>query len=163
MNFLNIINFLDMPIQLWVFWLVLGVVFCFAEIIFPTAFIEFAMGLSALAVSLLSLYTGNFLLQTVVWLALSTAIAIASRKLVPRQRSQQLEDAGEAETLTVIPAGQKGRALYNGNSWSAYCDDPKLSIPARQKVLVLRREGNTLVVMPLNILDISEPPQPQER
>jgi membrane protein implicated in regulation of membrane protease activity len=132
----------------WMFWLILGVALCFSEIIFPTAFIEFAMGLSALLVSLLSLSIDNFLVQATIWLCLSTAIAIATRKLVPRRRVQTLEDSAEAETLSPIPAGQKGRVLYESNSWYAYCDNPAQALPARLKVEVVRREGNTLVVRP---------------
>jgi membrane protein implicated in regulation of membrane protease activity len=158
----------------WMFWLILGVVFCFAEIVFPTAFIEFAMGVSALLVSLISLYIDNFAVQAFLWLCLSTAIAIAARKLAPRRRVRTLEDASEAETLTPIAPGQKGRALYEGNSWFAYCEDPEMALPARLKVEVIRREGNTLVVMPpFGFVPRSEshpisppeahPPQPDQR
>jgi membrane protein implicated in regulation of membrane protease activity len=143
---------------LWMFWLILGVLFCFAEILFPTAFIEFAMGLSALVVSLLSLYIDNFAVQAFVWLCLSTAIAIAARKFAPRRRVKTLEDALVAETLTPIAPGQRGRALYEGNSWYAYCEDPTLALPAHFKVDVLRREGNTLVIRPpLDFVPIPEP------
>jgi membrane protein implicated in regulation of membrane protease activity len=53
-----------------------------------------------------------------------------------------------AKTLTDIPAGEKGRVLYEGGSWAAQCADPTMTIPPDCPVQVIRQQGTTLVVMP---------------
>ncbi|NJM73409.1 MAG: NfeD family protein [Scytonema sp. RU_4_4] len=135
-------------------WLLAGSALCLMELLLPTAFVAFMMGISALIVAFLSqIILGKLWLQVVVWLLLSTALIILSRRFVtlPR-RTAKIQHAIIAETLTEIPAGKPGRVLYEGNSWRARCDDEKLSIPANQRVYVTRREGTTLIVMPENLL-----------
>lgn len=135
-------------------WLLAGSGLCLMELFLPTAFVAFLMGISAIVVAFLSqAILGKLWLQVVVWLLLSTALVLLSRRFVrlPRRKSK-IQDAIIAETLTEIPAGKTGRVLYEGNSWRALCDDEKLSIPPNQRVYVTRREGTTLIVMPENLL-----------
>ncbi|WP_066379275.1 MULTISPECIES: NfeD family protein [unclassified Anabaena] len=135
-------------------WLVAGSALCLTELFLPSAFIAFMMGISALIVALLSQFGVTSLwLQVIAWLLLSTLLVLFSRRfLQPRRRKSKIQDAIIAETLTEIPAGKTGRILYEGNSWRALCDDEQLSIPAHQRVYVVRREGTTLIVMPENLL-----------
>ncbi|AFY45974.1 membrane protein implicated in regulation of membrane protease activity [Nostoc sp. PCC 7524] len=142
-----------MPIYTLI-WLLAGSVLCLMELFFPSAFIEFMMGISALIVALLSQFGLTSLwLQVVAWLLLSTLLIVLSRRfLQPRRRKSKIQDAIVAETLTEIPAGKTGRVLYEGNSWRAQCDDDKLSVAAYERVYVVRREGTTLIVMPENLL-----------
>jgi len=135
-------------------WLLAGSGLCLMELFLPTAFVAFLMGISAIVVAFLSqAILGKLWLQVVVWLLLSTALVVLSRRFVrlPHRKSK-IQDAIIAETLTEIPAGKTGRVLYEGNSWRALCDDEKLSIPPNQRVYVTRREGTTLIVMPENLL-----------
>jgi membrane protein implicated in regulation of membrane protease activity len=135
-------------------WLLGGAILCLMELFLPSAFVEFMMGISALIVALLS-FVGltNLWLQVVVWLLLSTALIVLSRRfLQPRQRQSKIQNAILAETLTEIPAGESGRVLYEGNSWRAQCDDDKISLAPHQRVYVVRREGTTLIVMPEYLL-----------
>lgn len=137
-----------------IIWLLAGSALCLIELFLPTAFVAFLMGISAIVVAFLSqVILGKLWLQVVVWLLLSTALVLLSRRFVtsPRRRSK-IQDAIIAETLTEIPAGKTGRVLYEGNSWRARCDDEKLSISPNQRVYVTRREGTTLIVMPENLL-----------
>jgi membrane protein implicated in regulation of membrane protease activity len=76
----------------------------------------------------------------------------ATQRLLPKKTAKPLESATEAETLTEIPAGKTGRVLYEGNSWRAVCSDETISIAPHEKVHVVRREGNTIVVLPLSLL-----------
>ncbi len=135
-------------------WLLAGSGLCLMELFLPTAFVAFLMGISAIVVAFLSqAILGKLWLQVVVWLLLSTALVLLSRRFVtPPRRKSKIQDAIIAETLTEIPAGKTGRVLYEGNSWRALCDDEKLSIPPNQRVYVTRREGTTLIVMPENLL-----------
>ncbi|BAZ83007.1 MAG: NfeD family protein [Sphaerospermopsis kisseleviana] len=135
-------------------WLVAGIILCLMELLLPTAFVEFMMGISAFAVALLS-YLGlsSLWLQVILWLLLSTVLVVFSRRfLQPPTRRSKISDAVIGETLTEILPGQAGRVLYEGNSWRARCDDDKLSLAPGQKVYVVSREGTTLIVMPENIL-----------
>ncbi|TAF06661.1 MAG: NfeD family protein [Nostocales cyanobacterium] len=135
-------------------WLLAGIVLCLMELLLPTAFVQFIMGISALVVALLS-YLGleSIWLQVVIWLSLSTLLVVVSRRfLQPPARKSKITDAVIGETLTEILPGQAGRVLYEGNSWRARCDDDKISIGTGQTVYVVSREGTTLIVMPENVL-----------
>ncbi|MBE9234030.1 NfeD family protein [Cuspidothrix issatschenkoi LEGE 03284] len=135
-------------------WLLAGSVLCLIELLLPSAFVSFMMGISALTVGLLSyLGVGNLWIQVAIWLLLSTMLVILCRRfLQPRRRKSKIQDALVGETLTEILPGQVGRVLYEGNSWRARCDDDKISLSPQQMVYVVRREGTTLIVMPDNLL-----------
>jgi membrane protein implicated in regulation of membrane protease activity len=133
-------------------WLVAGAILCLMEMFLPTAFVEFMMGISALLVAGISLVLPQFPLQVVLWLVFSTVLIYLSRRFMPRRRIMIIEDAREGETLTAIAAGETGRVLYEGNSWRARCEDYEQAIAPHQKVYVVRREGNTLIVMPEHLL-----------
>ncbi|MEB3148741.1 MAG: NfeD family protein [Sphaerospermopsis sp.] len=135
-------------------WLLAGSGLCLLELFFPSAFVAFMMGISALIVAILSLFGINLWLQVAIWILLSTLLILLSRRFLQprRHKSSKIQDAIIAETLTEIPAGKTGRVLYEGNSWRARCDDDKLDITAYQRVYVVRREGTTLIVMPENLL-----------
>jgi membrane protein implicated in regulation of membrane protease activity len=134
-------------------WLLAGAVLCFMELILPTAFVAFMLGISAFVVALVSLIFPQLGLQVFLWLGLSTAFVLFSRYFLPSpRRMTKIRDAIEAETLTEIAAGKAGRVIYEGNSWRARCEDHTLAIAPRQKVYVVRREGTTLIVLPENLL-----------
>lgn len=142
-----------MSINLVWLWLLIGVALCAIELVLPTAFVSFAMGISAVVVAIAVPILPHLGLQVFVWLALSTACVLLSRRLIPApQRHSKIRDATVAETLTEITAGKEGRVLYEGNSWRAKCADEKLSILPHQKVYVVSREGTTLIVMPESII-----------
>lgn len=135
------------PITLW---LIIGFGLCSLEFFVPTAFVEFMMGVGAIAVAI-----ACFLLklspnaQIALWLIFSTAAVIASRRfLTPKTSKRVLSDAPEAETLTAIAAGKAGRVLYEGNSWRAKCADETIDIPPNEVVYVVRQEGTTLYILP---------------
>jgi membrane protein implicated in regulation of membrane protease activity len=107
------------------------------------------MGLSAIAVALVALVIPNFGIQVTLWLLFSTLLIIVSRRFMPvRSTKLKQNDAIEGETLTAIEPGQTGRVLYEGNSWRAECQDQEISISVSQKVYVVGRKGNTLIVYP---------------
>jgi len=135
-----------------IFWLLAGAALCLMELFVPTAFIIFMMGLSAFVVAALSLVLPVVSLQVALWMVLSVASIFFLRRLLPKVKVATFSDAEEVETLTEIPAGEAGRVLYEGNSWRAKCEDETLAIPANQKVIIIRRQGNTLFVMPEKLL-----------
>ncbi|NES72772.1 MAG: NfeD family protein [Okeania sp. SIO2D1] len=138
-----------------IFWLLAGAILCFLELLVPTAFVEFIMGLSAFVVAGVSLLIPSISVQVALWMIFSVASIFAFRRLLPNQTVATIADAQEAETLTEILPGQPGRVIYEGNSWRAKCDDESGAIAAHEKVIVVRREGNTLFVLPENLLNSS--------
>lgn len=129
-------------------WLGLGLAFCVFEVITPTAFVELMMGISALAVAVISLVIPQFYLQALIWLLLSVLLIGLVRRFVPKRTARILQAEVEAETLTQIPAGQTGRVIYEGSSWQARCEDENLTIESKTKVYVVGRKGTTLFIIP---------------
>ncbi|MDX2100886.1 MAG: NfeD family protein [Leptolyngbyaceae cyanobacterium bins.59] len=134
-------------------WLVAGAILCASELVLPTAFIAFVMGISALAVALFSLVVPYLGLQVLVWMILSLGLFFLSRRFIRPPKAARNIDAVEAKTLTAILPGATGRVLYEGNSWQARCDDEHLAIEPNQRVYVVGRKGTTLLVLPQKLLD----------
>ena len=61
-------------------------------------------------------------------------------------------DSTEARTLTAIPPGRSGRVMYEGSSWQACCSDTEVAIASDERVVVVGRQGNTLIVLPESVL-----------
>ncbi len=135
-------------------WLIAGVILCLMELIVPTAFVEFMMGIAALLVAVVSLVLPNHTLLVALWLVFSILLIIFSRRFfTPKRRITDFGDDREGETITTISPGKTGRVLYEGNSWRAKCADRIIEIPPHQKVYVVGKEGNTLIVLPENLLN----------
>jgi membrane protein implicated in regulation of membrane protease activity len=125
---------------------------CVAELVVPTAFTLFVLGLSAFLVSLVTLVLPLKMgFQVALWMLFSVAFVFLSHRLMPKRKVASIQEATEAKTLTEILPGETGRVIYEGNSWPARCDDEKVAIAPQQKVYVVRREGTTLIVMPENM------------
>jgi|JFJP01.1.fsa_nt_gi membrane protein implicated in regulation of membrane protease activity len=138
-------------------WLIIGLALWAIELLvpLPTMLIAGAMGLAAILVAAIAFLLPNLIpmaLQILAWMLISGILVNLSRRFIPRD-SYQLQEASEGFTLTEIPAGQTGRVQHEGVSWKARCDDPQIAIAADQKVIVLRRQGTTLIVVPENWLD----------
>ena len=136
------------------FWVIVGGVLCSMELIFPTAFVSFMMGIAALLVAIASLFFPQYTLLTGLWLLFSTVLIILSRRLfTPKRRSSITGDDSEATAIGGIPAGSAGRVLYEGNSWRAICADKTRDIAPSEPVYVVRKQGNTLIVLPIEMLE----------
>ncbi|WP_228055376.1 NfeD family protein [Lusitaniella coriacea] len=136
-----------------ILWIVVGAILCLMEFFFPSAFIEFMMGIGALLVAGVSLFVPSFPLQVTLWLLFSTILIILSRRVfTPKRRTSNLGEDREGETLTEIQPGQAGRVLYEGSSWRAKCGDEEQFLVSGEPVYIIGREGNTLIVMPKNLL-----------
>ncbi|MEY2984015.1 MAG: hypothetical protein RLZZ568_632 [Cyanobacteriota bacterium] len=130
-------------------WIIAGSGLCLIEVFVPIAFVAVMMGLSAIATAGLALVVPSFTLQAVFWLSLSVVLIAISRRFVPRRASQlALKDASEGKMLSDLAPGRSGRVLYEGNSWRAECDDPHQAIAVNDKVYIVGRRGNTLLVYP---------------
>ena len=124
------------------------------EFFFPTAFVAFMMGITALIVAAISLFVPQYTLLVALWLVFSTLLILMSRRfLTPKRKQAHRGDAEEGETITAIAPGKTGRVLYEGNSWQARCADINEEIAPNQPVYIVDRQGTTLVVLPVNMLN----------
>ncbi len=134
-------------------WLLAGIALCLAELVLPTTFIVFNLGLAAILVSLVALVLPAANLLIALWVIFALLGVWASRRfLIPKKQRQDLGDAREGKTLTTIPPGKTGRVLYEGNSWPAQCVEESMTISVAESVYIVERQGNTLIVMPSNLL-----------
>lgn len=132
-----------------IFWLTAGITLCVMEMVFPTSFMEVILGLSAIIVAGVALVIPSFGIQVAIWMVLSLILLVLVRRFLPKPTPfTMMDDSRDAKTLTSIPPGDTGRVLYEGGSWQARCGDETLAIAAHQKVYVVARKGNTLVVVP---------------
>lgn len=134
-------------------WLLVGLALCSAELLLPTAFVAFVMGISALIVALVALVLPVVGLQVLIWMMLSLGFVWLTRRFLPPRKRSNSMDAVEARTLTEILPGEGGRVLYEGNSWQARCEDRQVTIPAGQQVYVVGRLGTTLMVVPQKLIE----------
>ncbi|MGF1588557.1 MAG: NfeD family protein [Pleurocapsa sp.] len=136
------------------FWIIVAGILCSMEFVFPTAFVSLMMGIAALLVAILSLFLPQYTLLMGLWLVFSTGLTILSRRLfTPKRKISITGDDFEATAIGGIPAGSAGRVLYEGNSWRAKCADETRDIAPSEPVVVVRKQGNTLIVLPSKMLD----------
>jgi membrane protein implicated in regulation of membrane protease activity len=122
------------------------------ELLIPTAFVQLMMGISAIVVAVVSPLVPNLFLQVILWLLFSISSILLSRRLLTSKKTSRRaswDSDTEGETLTEIPPGHSGRVLFEGNSWRAVCEDENLAIASHQKVYIVSRKGNTLIVLPV--------------
>jgi membrane protein implicated in regulation of membrane protease activity len=132
-------------------WLIVGAGLCLLELFVPTAFTAVCMGASALLVSLLALALPSaFGLQIFVWLLGSGGLAAIGYRINRQRTSSTIRSATEAEALTAMMPNQTGRVLYEGSSWRARSAEGAEPIAPQDKLYVVGREGNLLIVMPMH-------------
>ncbi|GAB4304026.1 MAG: NfeD family protein [Geminocystis sp.] len=149
MNILGIEKIMSSPLV----WLIIGCILCLMEFIFPTAFVELMMGLSAIIIAGLALIIPYNNLLIVLWMVLSVLLIYFAKKyLEPKKKDPLLLEGNEGITITAIEAGKTGRVMYEGSLWLAICSDETMKIPPDEKVFIVSREGNILSVLPRKLL-----------
>ncbi len=92
--------------------------------------------------------------QIFYWMGISVALSIWIRPIFIVRKKFVIPEATEATTISEILAGETGMVTYEGASWKARNEDSQ-GIAPRQKVYVLRREGNTLIVVPDKLIHVN--------
>jgi membrane protein implicated in regulation of membrane protease activity len=138
-------------------WLIIGTTLCLIELVVPTAFTAFCLGLSALLVSMVALLVPSWLgVQIAIWMLLSCGLIALGYRINKKRTSRKIQASTEAEALTAMMPNQTGRVLYEGASWQAKCADGVESIEPHDRLHVVDREGTTLIVMPMHQLGIKD-------
>jgi membrane protein implicated in regulation of membrane protease activity len=138
-------------------WLIVGTALCLLELIVPTAFTAVCLGMSALLVSLLALVLPSWVgLQIAIWMLGSCGFVAWGYHTNKKRTPRKILEATEAEALTAMMPNQTGRVLYEGASWRAKCAEGVDSIEPQEKLHVVGREGNLLIVMPMHLLEVRD-------
>lgn len=147
------------------FWLFLAFTLSGIELIVPKVLginlkrYPLMMGICALIVSLIlfrasatlgffwhDIMYDRFDIQVMYWMGLCFPFLVWVRPIFVKRKKVTISETVEATTVTDILPNSKGKVLYEGCFWSAKCVDSSEKILAGEKVYVLRREGNTLMV-----------------
>jgi membrane protein implicated in regulation of membrane protease activity len=88
------------------------------------------------------------------WMVISLALSVWIRPLLIVRKKFVIPAATEATTIYEILPGETGMVMYEGAPWKARNEDYQ-EIAAKQKVYVLHREGNTLIVIPDRLIHIN--------
>ncbi|MEK0179036.1 NfeD family protein [Microcoleus anatoxicus] len=92
--------------------------------------------------------------QIFYWMGISLALSIWIRPIFIVRKKFVIPEATEATSISEILSGETGMVIYEGASWKARNEDNQVIAP-RQKVYVLRREGNTLIVVPDKLIHVN--------
>ena len=138
----------------WAIWLIIGIIAVIIEI-FDPAFFFLALGVGAIATSLLSLtplIRDSLFGQLIIFAVLSFVTFLLMKKL----GKKMLADSGEETNVYALKgktgvvtqkiySQARGRVKIGGEEWSAICkDDSELEVDSR--VVVLGIDGNKLIV-----------------
>jgi membrane protein implicated in regulation of membrane protease activity len=167
-NFFSILAQINQPFFVFTppwFWFTSGMVLMLGDWLFLRKlppnfrFIILSMGAAAIFQSLVlwrgGIFFGlnwNYLMydqfenQIGYWIGVSITFIIWIRPVLIKRKKFVIQSSQEGTTITEILPGKKGRVLYEGSSWQAACVNAEDAIAAEQKVYILRREGNTLIV-----------------
>ncbi|TAD96315.1 MAG: NfeD family protein [Oscillatoriales cyanobacterium] len=136
-----------------ILWLIVGVVLSAIDLFIQKTqpqkyrFYVLMMGVSALIESFI-------LWRIFYWMGISLALSIWIRPIFIVRKKFVIPEATEATSISEILSGETGMVIYEGASWKARNEDNQVIAP-RQKVYVLRREGNTLIVVPDKLIHVN--------
>ncbi len=134
-------------------WLIVGASLCLVELVVPTALAAVFLGLGAMVMSILALILPPWIgLQVALWLACTVSIAWLGQRFLPKRSAIDFIHS-EAQALTAISPSKVGRVLYEGSSWRAKCGDGVSLMAPDQQLHVIGREGTTLLVVPMYMLE----------
>lgn len=109
-----------------------------------------SLAIAALITSVIALTVPSVAVQVLLWGILSICLALVLRGLEPRE-SQELMPLPEAKVYEAIPPGGEGYVHYSGSNWRARCQMSDVAIDVGASVLVVSRQGNTLIVLPSSV------------
>lgn len=128
-------------------WLVGGLMLVGFSLFVPRPTVA-ALGFAGILTALVALSISLFPSQLLVWGVLSSGFTLILRGLVPKE-SQALKPSRYARVSELIPPGGTGRVHYEGAIWHARCQISDGAIAADSPVVVVGRQGNTLIVLPI--------------
>ena len=135
---------------MWYIWLIAAGIFFIVEII-TVGFLVFWLGVSALLAMVVSLFTDNLFIQTLVFVISSCILIPLTKPLVNKFISKDDDVKTNAfslinkvgiVTMDILP-NSIGQVKVNGELWSAQSDtDIELKIGQKVKILKIDEEKN---------------------
>lgn len=145
---MDLLQLLGQPVDP-VIWLAAGLMLMGISVLTPHPLLA-AMGFAGLVTALVALSVPILAKQLLIWGILSSAILLIFYGLMPRP-GQTRQPVAQAQVSERIAAGKVGRVFYNGVQWNARCQISDVAIAPEQRVSVVGRQGNTLIVLPAPI------------
>lgn len=141
---------------MWQVWLIIAGAFVILEIA-TMGFLVFWFAMGALVAMVLSFFVDNVIIQSVVFLVVSTILLFATKplvnKIMPKEsfvktNSYSIEGKVGKVTVDIEPIEGKGQIKVSGEAWSAKSADDTY-IPKDTEVVVEKIEGVKAIVKPL--------------
>ena len=146
---------------MWYIWLIASGIF-FAIEIATVGFLIFWLGIAALFAMIVSFFTSNVLIQTAVFVVVSSILLVFTRPLVNKYiikisdtKPGHLTNASSLihkhgiVTSDINTIEGHGLVKVNNQVWSAKCEQ-EITIPEGTEVEVIKIEGVKLIVAPIN-------------
>jgi membrane protein implicated in regulation of membrane protease activity len=144
--------------QAWLIWLIIAAIFIAAEV-FTSGFFLLWFGVGALAAAIVAMLgVSSFAAQTLIFLAVSVALVVASRTIFEkffnrpadanRLRSGIDTIVGQVGTVVESSRGalNEGAVRVYGSVWTAFPAEGEWPLQEGDSVAVERIEGNSIYV-----------------
>ena len=141
---------------MWHMWLIIAGIFVILEIA-TMGFLVFWFAVGALAAMVVSFFVESILVQSIVFLIVSTILIFATKpfvnKIMPKDsfvktNSYSIEGKVGKVTIDIEPIEGKGQIKVGGEAWSAKSIDDTY-IPKDTEVVIEKIEGVKAIVKPL--------------
>jgi membrane protein implicated in regulation of membrane protease activity len=140
--------------NLWIFWIVVGVVFLIIELV-TTALVSIWFVPAAIITCILSLFVDNLPLQVASFVGLSAIFMVICRKIYNKHIKKKVDDVDQNENLigktvkvTEDTNGISGRILSGDIYWKAVSENGE-TITKGETAVVRSVNGTTLVIKKL--------------
>lgn len=136
----------------WIFWLVIAGILFIVEIC-TVSFFAFWPGVGAVAAAISSLFTDNFVIQTAVFVLVSTIMILFMKPLAQKlfktkdvkMNNKALIDKNGIVTQEIDNLNSKGQVKVSGELWSAISENDEV-IEKGATILIKDVKGVKLVV-----------------
>ena len=141
---------------MWKIWLIISGAFLVIEII-NVGFLMFWFAVGALAAMVVSFFTSNVVIQSAVFIVVSTVLLFATKplvnKILPKEpkiktNSFSIEGKTGIVTIDINPSEGSGQVRIDGEAWSAKSSD-NTYISKDTEIMVEKIEGVKAIVKPL--------------
>ena len=144
---------------MWQYWLVIALFFFILEIA-TAGFLVFWFGIGALIATIMSLFIKNVIIQTLIFLVISSILIIFTKPLtnkllaksnkVVKTNAYSVEGKVGKVIKDIEPIEGRGQVIIDGETWSAKSFDDSF-IAAGTEIKVESLNGVKVIVKPFKI------------
>ena len=138
---------------MWKLWVISAGFFLILESL-TTGFLVFWFSIGSVAAMVVSFFTDNLIVQTSIFLIVSTILIFATRKVTDKfmkkvqpSHINSMEGKIGKVTATISPLDGTGQVKINGETWSATSETGE-DISKDTEIIVKKVEGVKVVVAP---------------